>query len=172
MNVRRLLATALGGLLLASCGAALGGPRAGVSVSPRSESPAATAAASSPDIMITDQSSDVAAQTGQRIVVFLNARPGLTDWSDIRSSDVQVLAPAVIDVMVPRGVTAAAFNAVGAGVALITASADPRCVAPAPCPPYAALFTVRVTVTVHPPPRQLAAVLIRVGAQALGAQDT
>jgi hypothetical protein len=151
MNVRHLLAAALGGLLLASCGAARGGPDAAVSVSPSSASPAATPAASGPDIMITDQSSGVAAQTGQRIVVFLNARPGLTDWSDIRSSDVQVVAPAVIDVMVPHGVTAAAFNAVGAGVALIMASAGPLCIAPAPCPLYAALFTVQVTVTVRAP---------------------
>lgn len=153
MKVRHLLAAALGGLLLASCGAALGGPSAGVGVSLRSESPAATPAASGPDLMITDQSRDVAAYTGQRILVFLNARPGLTDWSDIRSSDVHVLTPAVIDVMVPHGVTAAAFKAGGVGVVLITASAGPLCQAFVPCPPpmYAALFSVQVTVSMRAP---------------------
>lgn len=150
--MRHLVVAPLGALLLASCSAAPGGPGAGVSV-PASESPVGTPAAHGPDIMISDQSRDVAAYTGQRIVVFLNARPGLTDWSDIRSSDLQVLAPAVIDVMVPHGVTAAAFKAVGAGVALITASAGPLCPAFEPCPPpmYAALFSVQVTVTVRAP---------------------
>ena len=148
----RLLA-ALGALLLASFGGAPGGAGASVSVNPTSESPVGTPAAPGPDIMITEQTRAVAAYAGQRIDMFLNARPGMTNWTDIRSSDVQVLAPAVIDVMVPHGVTAAAFKAVGAGVALITANASPLCPVFVPCPPpmYAALFSVRVIVTLRAP---------------------
>ena len=140
-----------GTLLLASCGAMAGEPGTGASVSPSSEPPVATTPAPGSDIMITEQSHAVAAHTGKRIVVFLKARPGLTNWSNISSSNVRVLAPAVIDVMVPHGVTAAAFTANAPGVALITASAGPLCPVTAPCPMYAALFSLQVTVTERAP---------------------
>ena len=137
----------MGTLLLASCAGAPGCPGTGVSVSLSSEPPHGTTPAPGSDIVITEQSHAVVAYTGQRIDVFLTARPGMTNWSDIRASDVDVLTPSVIDVMVPHGVTAAAFEAVGTGVALITASAGPLCPGTAPCPMYAVLFSVQVTVT-------------------------
>jgi hypothetical protein len=151
MKLKHLLGAVAGTLLLASCGGMAGVPGTGAGVSPSSEPPVATTPANGSDIMITEQSHAVAASIGKRIVVFLRARPGMTNWSNISSSDVRVLAPAVIDVMVPHGVTAAAFTAVGAGAALITASAGPLCPAAAPCPMYAALFSVQVTVTKRSP---------------------
>jgi len=146
----RLLVAGVGAALLASCGAAPGGPGAVVSP-PATESPTGAPVVPGPDIMIGDQSHDVAATTGQRLYVFLTARPRMTNWSNITSSNVRVLSPAVIDVMVPHGVTAAAFEAVGPGVALIAAFARPLCPAPCASPNYAALFSVKVTVTTHVP---------------------
>ena len=149
--MKHLLGAAAGSLLLASCAGVPSEPGSGGSVSPSGEPPVATTPAPGSDIIITEQSHAVAANMGQRIVAFLKARPGMTNWSNISSSDVLVLAPAVIDVMVPNGVTAAAFKAVGVGVALITASAGPLCPAPTPCPMYAAVYSVQVTVRVRAP---------------------
>ena len=143
MRLRHLLGAALGTLLLASCGGMGGEPSAG--------HPVATKPTPGSAIVITEQSHAVAASVGTRILVFLKARPSMTSWSEVESSDVNVLTPTVIEVMVPHDVTAAAFTAFGPGVALITAGSGPLCQATMPCPMYAALFSVQVTVRVAGP---------------------
>ncbi len=131
-------------LMLAACGRTPEG--SGAELSPSPQPPAATTPAAGFDVLITDRDQDVAVHAGQKIQVYLRAGPGMANWGPITSSDELVLAPVVIGVMVPRGVTVAAFEAVGPGHATVSSSAGPDCSPGQACPMYAVLFSVRVTV--------------------------
>lgn len=99
------------------------------------------------DVLITDRDQDVTVHTGQKVEVYLTQGPGLTVWSGLRSDDEAVVAPVPTGITAPRGVTIGGFKAVALGTASITAYATAVCSPDEACPMYAALFSVRVTVT-------------------------
>jgi hypothetical protein len=119
------------------CGAAPSSPLASLPVNP----------AAGFDVLVTDQDQDVTVQTGQRIQVYLRQRAGLTAWNGLRSDDESVLAPIPTGITAVRGVTIRGFKAITPGTASITAYATADCSPGQPCPMFAALFSVRVTVT-------------------------
>jgi hypothetical protein len=128
---------------------ACGGYRSGASPNPSRPQ------ASSPEpgyaVLVTEQDRTADLQVGQKLLLELHAKPGMTNWSGLRTSDASVLIPLTIDVMVPRGVTIAAFQAVAPGQADVTAFASPSCSPGQMCPAYAVLYTLRVTVKAGPP---------------------
>ena len=123
------------GLLLAGCGRYVG---FGSSPSP---SP-------TPVVTVTEQTHVATLHAGQRLEVVLHASNGMSNWTNVRSSDTTVLAP-VVDTRATAavGVTIAAFQALRPGTAQITATASPRCPPNAMCPMYVALYSLKVTVT-------------------------
>lgn len=140
MALKYVLAAALVILVLAGCGArtcqgcaAIGSP---------SPNPVAGF-----DILITDRDQDVTVHSGQTIEVYLRQRAGLTAWSGLRSNDETVLAPIPTGITAARGVTIGGFKAITPGTASITAYATAACSPGQACPMFAALFSVRVTVT-------------------------
>jgi hypothetical protein len=99
------------------------------------------------DAVVTEKDTAITIQSGQKLEVVLHARPGMTDWSSIRSSDTSVLAPIVNPAATAvRGVTLAAFQALAPGRAEITATAGAACSPGQACPMYAMLYSVTVTV--------------------------
>jgi hypothetical protein len=99
------------------------------------------------DILITDRDENVTVKTSQQIEVYLEQRPGLTEWNGLRSDDETVLAPVPTGITAARGVTIGGFKALAPGTASITAYAGAACSPGQACPMFAALFSVRVTVT-------------------------
>lgn len=99
------------------------------------------------DAVVTEKDTAITIHTGQKLEVVLHARAGMTDWSNVRSSDTSVLSaivnPAATAV---RGVTLAAFQALAPGQAEITATAGALCSPGQACPMYAMLYSVTVTV--------------------------
>jgi hypothetical protein len=118
------------------CGAAPSSPLPAVPVSP----------ASGFDVLITDKDQDVTVHAGQKIEVYLRQRSGLTPWTGLRTDAETVLTPIPTGITAARGVTIGGFQAVAPGVANITATATADCSPGQPCPMFAALFSVRVTV--------------------------
>jgi len=72
----------------------------------------------------------------------------MNSWTHPKSSDESVLTP-VVDTRAtaPIGVTVAAFQAVKAGDAEVTATASPKCPPGSACPMYVAFYSLKVTVT-------------------------
>lgn len=95
---------------------------------------------------VTEQDHAVTLTTGQRLLVELHAKPGMIGWTGVRSSDTLLLRPMTIDVMVPRGVTVAAFQAISRGLVVVTAVAAPACSPAQACPAYIVLYSLQVTV--------------------------
>lgn len=127
-------------LLLAACGATSAGPGSGASPSPSS--------GLGFDVTATEKDHTAAMRVGQRLEVVLHAAAGMNDWSRPRSGDEAILAPTVDPAATAaRGVTLAAFLAKAPGSVEITSSAGPVCASGRPCPMYAALYTLRVTVS-------------------------
>ncbi len=99
------------------------------------------------DAVVTENDKAITIQSGQKLEVVLHARQGMTDWSNVRSSDTSVLSPIVNPAATSvRGVTLAAFSAVAPGQAEITATAGAACSPGQACPMYAMLYSVTVTV--------------------------
>jgi hypothetical protein len=144
VRIQGLLAGAALALALAACGSAGGGTSP--SPTPSQAPPVATTPAPGFDVLITDTDTDVTARIGQRIEVYLRARPGMSPWAAVRSTDSSVLAAVPTGILAPRGVTIAGFQAVGLGTTTVTAYAAPVCGPGVACPAYAILFSVRVTV--------------------------
>jgi hypothetical protein len=94
----------------------------------------------------TEQDHAVTVTTGQRLLLQLHAKPGMTGWTAVRSSDTSLLRPITIDLMVPRGVTVAAFQSISRGQVLVTAVAAPACSPAQACPAYIVLYSLQVTV--------------------------
>lgn len=101
------------------------------------------------DAVVTEKDTAITIHTGQKLEVVLHARSGMTDWSNVRSSDMSVMSPIVNPAATAvRGVTLAAFQALRTGQADITATAGALCPSPGQaCPMYAILYSVTVTVT-------------------------
>jgi hypothetical protein len=100
------------------------------------------------DALVTERDQAITIHVGQKLEVALHARSGMTNWSNVRSSNALVLAPIVNPAATAvRGVTLAAFEARAAGEAVLTASAGPVCSPGQACPMYAVLWSVTVTVT-------------------------
>lgn len=100
------------------------------------------------DAMVTEKDKAITIQLGQKLEVVLHAKTGMTNWSNVRSSDTSVLTPIVNPAATAvRGVTLAAFQAQSRGEAVITATAGAACSPGQACPMYAILYSVTVTVT-------------------------
>lgn len=95
---------------------------------------------------VTEQDHAVTVTTGQKLLLQLHAKPGMTGWNGPRSSDTSLLKPITIDVMAPNGVTVAAFLAMSPGQVMVTAVAGPACSSAQACPAYVALYSLQVTV--------------------------
>jgi hypothetical protein len=98
------------------------------------------------NVIVTDQDHIATVHVGQTLLLEMHAKPGMTDWNGIRSSDTSVLAPLTIDVMVPKGVTLAAFKGVAQGEATVGAYAGPLCSPGQACPAYVMGYSLKVTV--------------------------
>ena len=98
------------------------------------------------DIVVTEQDQSATVRVGQTLLLELQAKPGMTEWRDVRSSDASLLRPLTIDVMVPRGVTLAAFKGVSQGQVTVGAIAGPLCSPGQACPAYLAVYALRVSV--------------------------
>jgi len=145
MRSLKLIGICVVALSIAACGAVGGGAQE-PSPTP-SEIPLPTSPTHGFDVLITDQDRDVTVRVGQKVEVFLRARPGMTGWSGIRADDPPVLSAIPTGITVVKGASIAGFVAQAAGVTNVTAYASPQCPPNAMCPMYAMLFSVRVTVT-------------------------
>ena len=141
--VKNALAGAVIAIVFASCGyspCACDGP--GTVPVPASPSPGFGF-----DAMVTEKDKAITIQVGQKLEVVLHANAGMTNWSNVRSSDTSVLTPIVNPAATAvRGVTLAAFQAQTPGQSVITASAGAACSPGQACPMYAILYSVTVTV--------------------------
>ena len=138
--MRAVFVFVLAAALLSGCGAVSGG------AAPPSSSPATSPGAGF-DVTVTENSHSVTLRAGQTLAVVLHARPGMTNFTGVRSSDTSVLAPIVNPAAsAARGVTLAAFKAIAPGTAQIQAVAGPDCSPGVACPAYAMLLTIEVTV--------------------------
>lgn len=135
--MKKLLLLATAGLLLAGCGQYVG---LGSNPSP---SPSSAA-----QVTLTEQDHTATIHVGQRLELILHASNGMTNWTNVRSSDTTVLTP-VVDTKATAvvGVTIAAFQALRTGTANVTATGSPRCPPNAMCPMYVAVYSLKVTVT-------------------------
>jgi hypothetical protein len=140
--IKLALAVVAAGVLLAGCGTALGCACGAAPESP----PSANVPVAGFDVLVTDKDQDVTVHAGQRIEVYLRQRAGLTVWSGLRSDDEAVLAPIPTGITAVRGVTIGGFKALTPGATSISAYAAAACSPGQPCPMFAALFSVRVTV--------------------------
>jgi hypothetical protein len=99
------------------------------------------------DAVVTETDTAITIQSGQKLEVVLHARSGMTNWSNVRSSDTSVLSPIVNPAATAvRGVTLSAFQGLAPGKADITAVAGAACSPGQACPMYAMLYSVTVTV--------------------------
>lgn len=138
--VKTALLAAVAGLLISACGAV----ETGVGPAP---SPS-TGPGLGFDAMVTEKDKAITIHVGQKLEVVLHASPGMTNWSNVRSSDMMVLTPIVNPAATAvRGVTLAAFQADARGQAVVTAVAGAACSPGQACPMYATLYSVTVTVT-------------------------
>jgi phage tail protein X len=101
------------------------------------------------DVLVTEKDTHVTLHVGQKLEAVLHANAGMTNWSNVRSTDTSVLMP-VVDTAATaiRGVTLAGFQAVAPGHAAIQATAGAACPSPGQaCPMYAILLSIDVIVT-------------------------
>ena len=139
--VKAALLAAVSALLFSGCGyyacACSPPPQASPSVSPGLAF----------DAVVTERDTAITIHTGQKLDVVLHAKPGMSNWSNVRSSDTSILKPIVNPAATAvRGVTLAAFQALNPGQAVITASAGAACSPGSACPMFAVLYSVTVTV--------------------------
>ena len=100
------------------------------------------------EVTVTEMDHSATMHVGQRLEVVLHANNGMNSWTHPRSNNESVLAPTVDPAATAaRGVTLAAFVANSPGQANITAVGSPVCPSGQPCPMFAILFSVVVTVT-------------------------
>jgi uncharacterized lipoprotein YmbA len=142
--VKTALTAALAALVLTACGSAGNGSLPVASPSPSPSSAAGIGFGAK----VTETDTAVTIHVGQKLEVVLRARSGMTNWSNVRSSDTSVLAPAVNPAAAAvRNVTLAAFQGIAPGQAVITATAGAVCSPGQACPMFAMLYSVTVTVT-------------------------
>jgi hypothetical protein len=139
--VKTTLMAAVTALVLVACGSAGAGTGSLPSPSP------SIAPWLGFDAVVTERNTAITIKTGQKLEVVFHARSGMTNWSNVRSSDLSVLTPIVNPAATAvRGVTLAAFQALAPGQAMITATAGADCSPGQACPMYAMLLSVTVTV--------------------------
>jgi len=130
----------LAALVFSGCGA-MGGGAAQPTSSPTTNPGAGF------DVTVTENTRSVTLRASQTLAVVLHARPGMTNWNGVQSSDHSVLAPIVNPgASAARAVTLAAFKAIAPGKARIDASAGPLCSPGQACPTYMMVLTIEVTV--------------------------
>jgi hypothetical protein len=140
--VKMALLAAASGLLLSACGY-----YACACAAPAPPNPSISPGLGF-DAVVTEHDTAITIHTGQKLEVVLHARPGMSNWANVRSSDIAVLSPVVNPAATAvRGVTLAGFEAQRAGQATITASAGAACSPGQACPQFAVLYSVTVTVT-------------------------
>src|SRR5260370_15474381 len=111
------------------------------------------------DAMVTEKDKAITIHVGEKLEVVLHANPGMTNWSNVRSSDSSVLTPIVNPAATAvRGVTLAAFQAEARRQAVITAVAGAACSPSQACPMYASPYSITVTDT-QPPAARLPAAM-------------
>jgi hypothetical protein len=138
--MKGVFASVLTAVVLSGCGA-VGG------AAPPPSSIPSTSPVAGFDVTVTESSRSVALRTGQTLAVVLHARPGMTTWNSVRSSDQSVLAPIVNPAAAAtRGVTLTAFKAIAAGNAQVVATAGPLCSPGQACPAYLMVLTIEVAV--------------------------
>ena len=141
--MKAVFAAMLAALVLSACGAVGGGAAPPSGGSPSSSSIVGF------DVTATENTHAIAMRAGQTLAVVLHARPGMTNWTNVRSSDQSVLAPVVNPAATAaRGVTLAAFKAIAPGTARIDATAGPLCSPGVVCPQYLVLLTIEITINV------------------------
>jgi hypothetical protein len=142
--MRAVFVVIVAALILCACGAAGSG-----AAPPPSGSPS-TGPGLGFDLAVTENTRTATMRVGQTVEVVLHARPGMTTWSGVRSSDPSVLAPIVNPAgTAARGVTLSAFKAIARGKAQITATAGPDCSPGQACPAYLMVLTIDVTVNAN-----------------------
>jgi len=100
------------------------------------------------DVVVTEKDTAATMRAGQKLEVVLHAGNGMSNWMQVKSSSESILAPTVNPAATAvRGVTLAAFNAVGPGEAAVTAYSSPTCSPGQACPMYVQVWSVKVTVT-------------------------
>lgn len=123
-----------------ACGAA-GGSGANPTPSPSDTSPTHF------DVTATEIDKAVSMRVGQKLEVVLHGGGQIT-YQQVRSSDTSILEPAVDPAATAaRGVTLAAFKARAAGEVQVTAVGAPVCPSGQPCPMFAILYSLTVTIT-------------------------
>ena len=100
------------------------------------------------DVVVNEKDHAATMRVGQKLEVVLHATNGMANWSPPKSTNEAILVPIVNPAATAvRGVTLAAFQAMAAGQAEITAYASPNCPSGSACPMYVAVFSVKVIVT-------------------------
>lgn len=144
MRYAGIVAAVAVALALSACGTAGTGSAPGSSPSPGQTTPIGAGY----DVVVTEQNQVATMRVGQTIELILHAKPGMTNWANVMSSDPSLLKPIVNPAASAiRGVTLAAFKAVAPGQTDVTASAGALCSPGQACPMYAILFSIRITIT-------------------------
>jgi hypothetical protein len=145
--VKAALVAGVTALVLSACGST--GTGIGPGPNPQTPNPSpSTRPGLGFDAMVTENDTAINLRAGQKLEVVLHARSGMTNWSNVRSSDTSVMSPIPNPAATAvRGVTLAAFQAVAPGEAIITATAGAACSPGQACPMFALLYSVTVTVT-------------------------
>jgi hypothetical protein len=141
-QMKHLLLVAAFGLLVVACGAT--GVGSGSNPSPTPSQGTGVGF----DVTATEQDHAVSMRVGQKLEVILHTAGGVGFWNQPQSSDTKTLQPIVdTGATAVRGVTLAAFRATSAGQVKVTAVGGPLCSPGQPCPMYAVLYSLTVTVT-------------------------
>jgi hypothetical protein len=128
-------------MFAAACGAAGVGAGTNPSPSPSDTSPMHF------DVTATETDKAVTMRAGQTLELVLHGGNQIM-WQQVKSSDTTILEPTVNPAATAmRGVTLAAFRARSAGEVKVTAVGTAVCPSGQPCPMFAMLYTLTVTVT-------------------------
>lgn len=128
-------------MFVAACGAAGVGAGTNPSPSPSDTSPVHF------DVTATETDKAVTMRAGQMLELVLHGGNQIM-WQQVKSSDTTILEPTVNPAATAmRGVTLAAFRARSAGEVKVTAVGTAVCPSGQPCPMFAMLYTLTVTIT-------------------------
>lgn len=100
------------------------------------------------DVSVTEKDRAISLRVGQKLEAVLHASPGMTAWSEVKSTDTSILA-SIVDTGATsvRGVTLAGFQAMAPGHAQITAQAGMDCSPGQACAMLLQVLYIEVTVT-------------------------
>jgi hypothetical protein len=136
--MKKLLIVLASALVLTACGSVGVGTGSGPTPSPGLNFDAA----------VSEKDHAATLRVGQKLEVVLHASNGMANWTQPRSSDESILAPAANPAATAaRGVTLAAFKAIATGSVEITSNGSPVCPTGQACPMYLQVYSVKVTIT-------------------------